>query len=86
MTGLEALLRWQHPVLGQVPPADFIPVCEEIGYIVELGGWVIDEAVGQLAAIRAQVPAQRSTLDGDQRECAPTSRRAPRATTSPAPW
>jgi diguanylate cyclase (GGDEF)-like protein len=56
MTGLEALLRWEHPVLGQVPPADFIPVCEEIGYIVELGGWVIDEAVGQLAALRAQYP------------------------------
>ncbi len=56
MTGLEALLRWDHPVLGQVPPADFIPVCEEIGYIVELGGWVIDEAVGRLAALRAQYP------------------------------
>ena len=56
MTGLEALLRWEHPVLGQVPPSDFIPVCEEIGYIVELGGWVIDEAVGQLAALRAQYP------------------------------
>ena len=56
VTGLEALLRWDHPVLGQVPPADFIPVCEEIGYIVELGGWVIDEAVGRLAALRNQYP------------------------------
>jgi diguanylate cyclase (GGDEF)-like protein len=56
VTGVEALLRWEHPVLGQVPPADFIPVCEEIGYIVELGGWVIDEAVGRLAALRAQYP------------------------------
>jgi EAL domain-containing protein (putative c-di-GMP-specific phosphodiesterase class I) len=56
VTGVEALLRWNHPVLGQVPPADFIPVCEEIGYIVELGGWVIDEAVGRLAALRAQYP------------------------------
>ena len=39
-----------------MPPSDFIPVCEEIGYIVELGAWAIDEAVGQLAALRAQVP------------------------------
>jgi diguanylate cyclase (GGDEF)-like protein len=56
VTGLEALLRWEHPVLGQVPPSDFIPVCEEIGYIVELGGWVIDEAVGRLAALRDRYP------------------------------
>jgi diguanylate cyclase len=56
ITGLEALMRWEHPTLGQVPPSDFIPVCEEIGYIVELGAWAIDEAVGQLATLRAELP------------------------------
>ena len=55
ITGLEALLRWDHPDLGRVPPTDFIPVCEEIGYIVELGGWVLDQAVGHLAKLRDEV-------------------------------
>lgn len=55
ITGLEALLRWDHPDLGRVPPTDFIPVCEEIGYIVDLGGWVLDEAIGHLAELRRQV-------------------------------
>ena len=47
--GFEALLRWDHPVLGSVSPADFIPVAEDTGSIVEIGAWVIDEAVSQLA-------------------------------------
>lgn len=55
ITGLEALIRWDHPDLGRVPPTDFIPVCEEIGYIVDLGGWVLDEAVGHLAKLRKEV-------------------------------
>jgi diguanylate cyclase len=56
ITGFEALLRWKHPTLGQIPPSDFIPVCEEIGYINELGGWIIDEAVRELARLRREVP------------------------------
>jgi diguanylate cyclase (GGDEF)-like protein len=56
MTGLEALLRWDHPELGRVPPVDFIPICEEIGYIVELGAWVFDEAAHRLARLRDEVP------------------------------
>lgn len=55
VTGLEALARWNHPDLGQVPPDDFIPVCEETGYIVELGTWVLDEALRELAYIRQTV-------------------------------
>ena len=55
VTGLEALIRWDHPELGRVPPADFIPVCEEIGYIVELGGWVLDQAIAELARIRSTI-------------------------------
>ncbi|MFS8039249.1 putative bifunctional diguanylate cyclase/phosphodiesterase [Xanthobacter sp. AM11] len=44
LAGFEALLRWQHPVRGQVSPADFIPVVEETGLIMPIGAWVLEEA------------------------------------------
>ena len=46
--GVEALLRWQHPVHGMIPPMTFIPLAERFGLIGKLGNWVIDEACRQV--------------------------------------
>jgi diguanylate cyclase (GGDEF)-like protein len=52
--GVEALVRWAHPTQGVISPAKFIPLAEESGLIGEIGSWVLEEAVAQLAAWRRQ--------------------------------
>ena len=59
LTGLEALVRWTHPVRGLVPPDQFIPMAEEIGVIRDIGRWVLRTACTQMQQWRGDDP----TLD-----------------------
>ena len=72
-TGVEALIRWNHPVRGVVPPDEFIPLAEETGLITEIGKWVLDRACSQGAewreagyAIGMAVNVSARQLDSDQ--------------------
>jgi diguanylate cyclase (GGDEF)-like protein/PAS domain S-box-containing protein len=62
ITGVEALLRWDHAERGLTSPNDFIPVAEETGLILPLGAWVLGEACRQLAEWRHDFPQARIAL------------------------
>jgi diguanylate cyclase (GGDEF)-like protein len=67
--GLEALLRWTHPQLGAVPPGEFIALAEEIGVIVPIGKWVLENACAQLKEWReAGHPQLRLSLNLSARQ------------------
>ncbi len=57
LLGVEALVRWQHPVNGRLLPAQFIPMAEETGQIIALGRWVLEDACRQVQAWRQRISA-----------------------------
>ena len=62
VTGYEGLVRWKHPQRGMVSPAEFIPVAEQTGLILPIGGWVLRTACEQLAAWSHDPDKQGLTL------------------------
>jgi diguanylate cyclase (GGDEF)-like protein len=71
MTGMEALLRWQHPDLGTVAPMRFIPLAEQTGLIIPIGRWVLRTACLQNVAWQAQgLPELCVSVNLTARQCA----------------
>jgi diguanylate cyclase (GGDEF)-like protein/PAS domain S-box-containing protein len=70
LAGVEALLRWDHPERGSIPPSEFIPVAEESGLIVDLGARVLRAACEQVAAWRRISPDLQLTVNVSARQVA----------------
>jgi diguanylate cyclase (GGDEF)-like protein len=60
LAGFEALVRWNHPRLGIVSPADFVPVAEETGLIIPIGQWVLEEACKKVREWQINSPGHRA--------------------------
>jgi diguanylate cyclase (GGDEF)-like protein/PAS domain S-box-containing protein len=58
IAGFEALLRWEHPRLGRVPPSEFIPIAEETGLIVDLGAFALERTARELVAWQAALDVE----------------------------
>jgi diguanylate cyclase (GGDEF)-like protein len=73
VVGAEALVRWVHPQRGLVPPAEFIPLAESTGLIVQMGEWVLEQACSQAAIWqRAGLPPLRLAVNVSAREFTPS--------------
>ncbi len=72
VAGVEALIRWQHPERGIVPPGAFIPMLEESGLIIQVGAWVLREACCQVRALdgRQDGPPLRVAVNVSPRQIA----------------
>jgi EAL domain-containing protein (putative c-di-GMP-specific phosphodiesterase class I) len=68
ITGVEALLRWRHPIRGVIPPDTFIPFAEQTGLIVPIGRWVLRAACHQAAAWRRQSRALGISINVSARQ------------------
>jgi len=62
ITGFEALARWAHPELGNIPPIVFIDIAEETGYILAVGAWIMEEACRQTKEWNTTFHNNRSTI------------------------
>ncbi len=62
LLGFEALIRWNHPEQGMIPPNDFIGIAEETGLILELGEWILKAACHQVKQWQEQFPVYRNLM------------------------